>query len=144
VLVGGRLFGRAAARALEAGVTAVLDLSAELSEAECLRTRSYLNLPVLDLTAPPVATLEQAVEFIAREAARGRVYVHCKLGYSRCAAAAGAYLLDKGIARSPEEAVSLLRSRRPGIVVRPEVLEALRASVRGRSACSSRNSTRPA
>ena len=55
------------------------DLSATIT-APAFVTRRYLDLPILDLTAPPDAALRQAVQFIREESARGKVYVHCKIG----------------------------------------------------------------
>ena len=86
---------------------------------------AYHPLPVMDLTAPTPAQLDEAVDFIRRESARGVVYVHCKVGYSRTAAVAGAYLLAEKIAATAEEAVNLLRSARPTIVIRPEARQSL-------------------
>jgi protein-tyrosine phosphatase len=80
---------------------------------------------VLDLTAPTPAQLDEAVAFIAANIERGIVYVHCKAGYSRAAAVVGAYLLEVGGANDPQEATTLLRTARPAIVIRPEVLRAL-------------------
>jgi protein phosphatase len=54
------------------------------------------------------------------------VYLHCKVGYSRSAAVAGAYLLASGQAATAEGAADLLRRARPSVVFRPEALEALR------------------
>jgi protein-tyrosine phosphatase len=68
----------------------------------------------------------EAVAFIAEEAAKGRVYVHCKIGYSRSAAVVGAYLLASHEAATVEEAVAQLRKVRPSIIIRPEAMEALR------------------
>ena len=85
----------------------------------------YRNLPILDLTAPTQDQLHEAAAFIAEHAETGVVYVHCKIGYSRSAAAVAAYLLTNGHATSAEEAIEKLRSVRPAIVVRPEVREAL-------------------
>jgi protein-tyrosine phosphatase len=107
-------------------VTAVLDLTAEFTEAKAFRSARYRNLPLLDLTAPTQDQLQEAVAFLAAEAAAGTVYLHCKIGYSRSAAVAGAYLLATGIADTAEEAVAHLRRARPSIVVRPEAREALR------------------
>ncbi|HYF36860.1 MAG TPA: protein-tyrosine phosphatase family protein, partial [Prosthecobacter sp.] len=54
----------------------------------------------------------------------GIVFVHCKAGYSRTAAAAGAWLvLKQGL--SAEEAVRRMREARPGMIIRPEVVRAL-------------------
>jgi protein-tyrosine phosphatase len=53
------------------------------------------------------------------------VYVHCKIGYSRSAAAIGAWLLDAGLAATPEAAIALVREARPTLVVRREAWAAL-------------------
>ena len=113
--------------AVEAGVTAVLDLTVEFSEAPRFRSLRYHHLPVLDLTAPTPSQLVEAAEIIDREAALGVIYVHCKAGYSRSAGAVGAWLLWTGQAGSVTEIVALLEKARPGIVIRPEIREALRS-----------------
>ena len=64
--------------------------------------------------------------FIGEEAAKGTVYVHCKVGYSRSAAVVGAYLLASREVGSVDEALARLRKVRPSIVVRPEAMAALR------------------
>jgi protein-tyrosine phosphatase/1-acyl-sn-glycerol-3-phosphate acyltransferase/membrane-associated phospholipid phosphatase len=125
--IGRRLDAAEAAAAVERGVTAVLDLSAELAEADAFTRVAYRNVPVVDLTAPTGRQLEEAVAFIARHAASGVVYVHCKIGYSRSAAVAAAYLLASGRARTSEHAIAIIRRARPSIVVRPEAVAALRS-----------------
>ena len=126
VLLGCTLREAEAAAAVRRGVTAVLDLTAELPEAAPLRATRYLNLPVLDLTAPTQEQLDEAVAFLVEEAAKGTVYLHCKIGYSRGAAVAGAYLLASHQAATAEEAVARLRRARPSIIIRPEAMDALR------------------
>lgn len=122
----GRTLNRGeAAAALRLGVTAVLDLAAEFSEAKPFRHLTYRNIPILDLTAPSIEQLREMASFIDEQAQQGVVYVHCKIGYSRTAAAAAAYLLQSGKASSVEEAIELLRRVRPTIIVRPEVVAAL-------------------
>lgn len=124
----GRLLSEAeAAAAVKQGVTAVLDLTAEFSEVASLRAVTYKNLPILDLTAPTQEQLHEAITYITEEAARGVVYVHCKAGYSRSAAAVAGYLLASRNAATAEEAVELLHKIRPQIIIRPEALAALRA-----------------
>jgi protein-tyrosine phosphatase len=125
VWIGRKLTNREAASAVRAGVTAVLDLSAEFSEAKRFRAICYRNIPILDLTAPTQEQLREMAAFIADQAENGIVYVHCKIGYSRSAAAAAAYLLTSGGARNLEEALDTIRRARPSIVVRPEVIRAL-------------------
>lgn len=127
IWIGRRLTHEECRQAVGKGVTAVLDLTAEFSEAAPFLDVDYLNLPILDLTAPTRAQLEEAALFIKERAEKGTVYVHCKVGYSRTAAAVGAYLLRYAKARDVDDVVRMLEAARPGIVVRPEVREALRA-----------------
>lgn len=127
----GRVLNNTEAEDLVAkGVTAVLDLSVAFKEAEpFLDGRvAYLHLPVLDLTAPTEAQRDTAVAFIEQHAAKGLVYVHCKIGFSRSVAAVGAWLLATGRANSVHEAIDTIRSTRPTIVVRPEVMKFLTAT----------------
>lgn len=126
VLMGRQLTEAEATKACAQGVTAVLDLAAEFTEAAPFRQLHYFALPILDLTAPTDEQIRQAVHFIETAAARGSVYVHCKVGYSRSAAVVGAYLLATGRARSEEEAIAHMRKARPGLIVRAEVKELLR------------------
>jgi protein-tyrosine phosphatase/membrane-associated phospholipid phosphatase len=149
VWIGRRLSNAEAAVAIDEGVTAVLDLTAEFPEASPFRASRYRNLPILDLTAPTPDQLREAVDFIAAEAARGTVYVHCKIGYSRTAAVAGAYLLASGQVETADDAIARLREVRPAIIIRPEAVEALHAYARdrmrrlspARAAVSSRSKT---
>jgi protein-tyrosine phosphatase len=138
VWIGAKLNRREAAGAVQRGVTAVLDLTAEFSETLPFRSVTYLNIPVLDLTAPSMEQLEEMAAFIARESVTGIVYVHCKIGYSRTAAAAAAYLLQSGKAGSLDEALEMLRQVRPSIIVRQEVISALSEFARGQHAAPER------
>ncbi len=125
LIIGRRLGDELAAEAVADGVTAVLDLTAEFSEARPFLETNYRNLPVLDLTAPTPEHLQDSAAFITEQVKTGKLYVHCKIGYSRSAAAVAAYLLSSGRARSAEDAIEHLRGARPSIIVRPEVREAL-------------------
>jgi protein-tyrosine phosphatase/membrane-associated phospholipid phosphatase len=128
VWMGRRLDADEAADAIRQGVTAVLDLTGEFSEARPFLRVAYRNLPILDLTVPTQEQLREAVGFMAKGAAAGGiVYVHCKIGYSRTAAAVGAYLLASGKAATADDAVAMMRAARPSLVVRPEAMAALRA-----------------
>jgi membrane-associated phospholipid phosphatase len=126
VWIGRQLNEREAQDAQERGVTAVLDLTAEFSEAAQFRSLIYKNLPILDLTAPTPAQLQDAVAFITQHCSSGTVLIHCKVGYSRSAVVVGAYLLKAGHSRSADDALASLRAVRPSIVIRPEAELALR------------------
>ncbi len=119
VWIGRQLSGREADAAVRAGVAAVLDLTAEFSEARPFRALAYHSLPILDLTAPTPAQVREAVGFIRRHAGNGVVYIHCKIGYSRTAAVVSAYLMDTD-GGTADAAIERLRAARPSLVVRRE------------------------
>jgi predicted protein tyrosine phosphatase/membrane-associated phospholipid phosphatase len=127
VLIGRQSSDDEATQAIREGVTAALDLTAEFSEAAPFTKLAYRNLPILDLTAPTPAQLEEAVAFIREHVSSGKVYVHCKIGYSRSAAVVGVWLLASGRASNAAEAMARLRAVRPSIVIRPEAIAALEA-----------------
>ena len=126
-LVFGRRLNDAEARAqIERGVRAVLDLTGECEAPPAFRAIAYRNIPILDLTIPTPRQFADAVDFIRAHATDGqKVYLHCKLGRSRSAAVAAAYLIAEGIAKDAEEAVALVRKARPEIVIGPPTLAAL-------------------
>lgn len=113
--------------ALQRGVVAVLDLTCEFSAPPSFKNVRYLNLPILDLTAPTADHLAAAMRFIDAHIDQGIVYIYCKAGYSRSGATAAAYLLHSGAVATPEEAASKLRYARPRIVLRGEAMRAVRA-----------------
>jgi protein-tyrosine phosphatase/membrane-associated phospholipid phosphatase len=125
VWFGRKLTDTEAAAAITQGVAAVLDLTAEFDEAKPFLQLHYLNVPVLDLTAPTQEQLKTMADFIEQMSSRGVVYVHCKIGYSRSAGAVAAYLLSSGQSATVHDALSRIGAARPSIVVRPEILAAL-------------------
>ena len=125
VWMGRRLDEREAKLAVAAGVTAVLDMTAEFDEAQAFTNVAYKSIPLLDLTAPSPEALTAAVQFLKKESCRGIVYVHCKIGYSRSAAVVAAWLLATGHARTAEEAIAAIRRVRPEVIVRREAIEAI-------------------
>lgn len=86
-----------------------------------------LRLPTVDHFEPSVDDLRRAVSFISRHEARGgRVYVHCRAGHGRSAAAAYAWLLYKEPLADPvelNEKMCELRNVRKSLWKQPNVNE---------------------
>lgn len=98
---------------------AVLDLTAEYPATA--GDHKLLNIPVLDLTAPSLAQLQQAVNFLKQHPC---CYVHCSLGLGRSVAVAAAYLVSQG--QTLEQALGHLAHVRPGF----RLIEASRSVLR--------------
>jgi membrane-associated phospholipid phosphatase len=98
---------------------AVLDLTAEFDFGPPAAARPYRNVPLLDLVAPSVAELSQAVAALDALAAHRPVLVHCALGYSRAAVVVAAWRLHHGAAATVAEAVAQVRAARPQVVLTP-------------------------
>lgn len=126
VWIGRKLCASEARQACESGITAVVDLTAEFSEPACLRALPYLQVAILDLTPPTAEQIDQAVSFIRRHARHGIVYLHCKVGYSRTAAVAGASLMATRHFDDVGQVIAALCKARASIIIRPEALAALR------------------
>jgi atypical dual specificity phosphatase len=75
----------------------------------------HLHLPVPDMTAPTVETLDRAVEFLRSQAEDGRsVLVHCAAGLGRTGTILAAYLVAEGF--PPGDAIHRVREARPGSI----------------------------
>lgn len=114
ILLGRRLHERETRPLLDAGVDQVLDLCPELKAPPSLAgLPGYRHLPLLDLTVPAPEQLAAAVAVLGEQRRRGRVYVHCALGYLRSACVVGAWLVDRG--HSVEVVMERLRRLRPAL-----------------------------
>lgn len=104
----------------------ILDLTAEFeADARALKLR-HRNVPMLDLVAPTLQQLRHAVDALDELFAHhAPVLVHCALGYSRSALVIAAWLLTRGLAGSPQQAIALVRVARPGIVLGPAMQQLL-------------------
>jgi protein-tyrosine phosphatase len=115
-------------RGVQAGRFAgVVDLCAELPSR--MDRLAYRSVPALDLVPVPPDTLTRAAREIEDLRRRGEVLVTCALGVSRSATAVAAWLLMTGRARTPAEAVAMVRDARPRAIIDPAVLAPL--SLRG-------------
>jgi len=96
---------------------AVVDLCAELPFDSM--GRSYVSIPVLDLTVPTAEQCITAAAAIERLHQHGPLLVCCALGYSRSAMAVAAWLLSTGRAGSVAKAVAMIQTKRRQVVLRP-------------------------
>jgi predicted protein tyrosine phosphatase len=126
LVLGRRLTDAEAREQIDRGVRAVLDLTAECTAPPAFRSLAYRNVPILDLTVPTPRQFAEGVAFIRAHARDGaKVYLHCKLGRSRSAAVAAAYLIAEGLASNGAEAVEMVRRARPEIVINGAAVAAL-------------------
>lgn len=88
----------------------------------------FLQLPVVDIfDSPPVDMMAEGVDFINGSVALSpdsSVYVHCKAGRTRSATLVACYLVEK-YRLAPEEAVELIRSKRPYILLSSKQLQTI-------------------
>lgn len=124
-LILGRRLSDCEARKME-DISAVLDMTAEFPENREFLKLPYKNIPLLDWTAPSQQQLDEAVSFIHEHGKEGTVYVHCALGLSRGACVAAAWMLAEGKAANVEDAIDLLQSKRPGVILPNDFIAALR------------------
>ena len=90
----------------------------------------FLQLATTDIfEAPSSEKLKRGVEFIYRiskEHPSSSIYIHCKAGRTRSATLVGCYLIEQ-YGMTPEEAVSLMKEKRPHVWLGPKQWEAIRA-----------------
>ena len=89
----------------------------------------FLQLATVDIfEAPSADKLKQGVDFITRvtqERPESSIYVHCKAGRTRSATLVGCYLIEK-YGMTPEQAVDLMKQKRPHILLGPKQWTAIR------------------
>jgi protein-tyrosine phosphatase len=116
--IGRRLLPGDAASFRALKIHAVLDLTAEFSEAGFVReVPHYLCVPLLDTTPPSPVQLRAALDFLQQHAPHGPVFIHCALGHGRSGTFAAAFLLCSGQVKSLADALTLLQKQRPALDV---------------------------
>ena len=117
-IVPGLWIGRAPGRLdwRDRKISAILDLTAEF-HGPALDGVHYRNVPMLDLVVPTPQQLQDAVTALDVLYGHAPVLVHCALGYSRSALVVAAWLLQRKLAATPQQAVDMVRTVRPQITL---------------------------
>jgi len=103
---------RCSGQRLPAGIAGVVDMTCEFTERrEVVDGRSYVLVPTPDGHVPSLKSLVEAVEIAV--GSTGPVYVHCAVGHGRSAMFVAAMLIRGGLAGDVDEAVAIVKSRRP-------------------------------
>ncbi len=123
VRLGRLVSSRVAAQLIEGGVTAVLDMTCEHSEAKPFLEIEYCNIQVLDLTPPSIDELFIAVNFILEQIENGEVYVHCAQGFGRSATVVSACLLAQDKTLSLEDASHIIENARESVRLRSRCIQ---------------------
>ncbi|MEZ6875920.1 phosphatase PAP2/dual specificity phosphatase family protein [Enterobacter sp. KBR-315C3_2022] len=115
VVYGGVALGRFPDRTI--AQAAVFDLTAEFHKGS-RKAERWEAYPLMDLVVPGVPDIRQAVMKLSQLQQRHEsVLVCCALGLSRSATVVAAWLLKEGHAGSVTQAVALIKSRRPQVVL---------------------------
>lgn len=96
---------------------AVLDMTCEWPRNSYSKGLKYCSQPQIDLLPLSAEDIEQSVHTMDELAQSGSVYIHCKLGYSRSATVAVAWLVHHLDAKNIEDAVMLVEQARPQVVL---------------------------
>src|SRR5690606_25392616 len=103
----------------------VVDLTCEFNEPARLRERSYFSCPMLDGSAASAGQLRSWAEQVAR--LQGNIYIHCAEGHGRTGLFATAGLLCRREAETAEDALRIVRLKRPRVRLGREQMVVLRA-----------------
>jgi histidinol-phosphate aminotransferase len=103
-----------------------VDAILNISEFHYTTDRVYRNLYFPDgAYIQPLALIGECTEFIHEQVRQGRrILVHCAEGISRSCVIGAAYLYECGM--SLDEAIALIRSKRPIVNPSPSLIRALR------------------
>lgn len=131
--IGGRILDDEWPVLAKAGVAAVLDCRAEASDPVALLQRlgfTFHRLPTPDSGNFTPELVVEGVAWIEEQWAAGRrVLVHCQAGKGRSVLMGAAALTKRGF--TPDDALTLIRTRRPIVTPTPGQIARLREYARG-------------
>lgn len=127
----GPQFNQRGKRLLEKnGITGDVNMRVEFDDAaHGLALAHYCHLPTVDDDSPAPEHFQKGVDFIRGVVdGGGKVYIHCKGGIGRAPTMAAAYFVSRGM--TVDQAIALIKSRRPFINITPPQMEALQRYAR--------------
>ena len=89
----------------------VIDLTCEFTEPKTLRNTDYHSMQILDGFVPDTQQLKTWVANVAT--LNGTIYIHCAEGHGRTGLFASVLLVHLGHSPSVEDALQLVKSKRP-------------------------------
>lgn len=105
------------------GITADISLEEERADAP-LGVDFYIWIPIKNHTAPTQEQLDFGVSVLGKLVAmKKKIYVHCQNGHGRAPTIVAAYFIKQG--KSPDEAIRLIKAKRPSIHLEDTQREAL-------------------
>lgn len=122
IYIGRRLLAREFPRFIDH----VIDLTCEFTEPEPLRSADYHAMPILDGFAPDAKVLAAWVTRVA--SLDGTIYIHCAEGRGRTGLFAAALLVHLKHAQSVEDALQIVKTKRPSVRLNSQQLAVLAAT----------------
>jgi len=126
--IGGQILPEEWPTIAAAGIRAVVDCRFEACDpVDVLRDLdiAFLHLPTADASAFSLEMVTEGVDWIEHQLAAGRrTLIHCQAGRGRSVLIGAAVLTRRGLA--PEDAVEIIRARRPIITPTPGQMRRLR------------------
>ena len=89
----------------------IIDLTSEFNEPKSLRSKNYINIPLLDASVPNPENFIKTISQTQKN--DGITYIHCAQGHGRTGLASATWLMLLDSTLSPEEAILKIQAIRP-------------------------------